>query len=128
MATRASGNRRPRRRAKPEPEPTTTSGREWAIFMILSIYLIGTFVYRAATPAHEYAMTDELWLTIGLDALAIVGLFGVRMKLAKERVLPTGEAVLFWVALAAGFGLFLIRTTSDDAWWTGHLFYDLELR
>jgi hypothetical protein len=127
LATRASGNRQPRRRAEPEP-PAATSGRDWAIFMILSIYLIGTFAYRAATPAHEYAMADELWLTIGLDAAAVVGLFGLRMKLAKERVLPTGEAVLFWVGLAAGFGLFLIRTTSDSAWWTGHLVYYLEPR
>ena len=127
MATRASGNRRPRRRAEPEP-PVATSGRDWAIFMILSIYLIGSFVYRAATPAHEYAMTDELWLTMGLDAAAAVGFVAMRLKLAKERVLPVGEAVLFWVALAAGFGLFLIRTTSDDAWWTGHLVYYLEPR
>jgi hypothetical protein len=127
LATRASGNRRPRRHTEPEPEPTT-SGRDWAIYMILSIYLIGTFVYRAVTPAHEYAMTDELRLTIGLDAAAIVGLVGSRLKLAKERVLPTSEAVLCWVGLAAGFGLFLIRTTSDEAWWTGHLVYYLEPR
>ena len=127
MATRASGNRRPRRRVEPEPA-ATTSGRDWAVFMILSIYLIGTFVYRAATPAHEYAMTDELFLTMGIDAAAAVGLVGMRLKLAKERVLPVGEAVLFWVGLTAGLGLFLIRTTSDSAWWTGHLVYYLEPR
>jgi hypothetical protein len=127
LATRASGNRQPRRRAEPKPQ-ATTSGRDWAIFMILSIYLIGTFVYRAATPAHEYAMTDELWLTMGLDTAAAVGLVAMRLKLAKERVLPMGETILFWVALAAGFGLFLIRTTSDAAWWTGHLVYYLEPR
>jgi hypothetical protein len=126
MATGARANRRPQRRAKPE-EPTT-NGRNWAIFMALSVYLIGSLLYRVLTPAHEYAEPEEVYLTMGFDALALFVLVRTRFKLAEERVLPKGEVVLFWAGVAAAIGLLAIREISDSAWWTGHLVFYLEPR
>jgi hypothetical protein len=130
MATRVRANRPPRRRAKPdaEAEEPTTNGRNWAFIMILSVYLIGTLVYRALTPAHALDEPSVVYLTMALDALALVALVRTRLKLAEERVLPRGETVLFWVGAAAGVCVLMIRTLSDSAWWTGHLVFYLEPR
>ncbi len=89
--------------------------------MIVSIYLIPTFLGRAFTPAHEYPMRPEQLMEMGLDLLCIVGLVGLKTRLSRG-------TVLFWVALLAGIGLFAIRFTSDASWWTGHLVYYLEPR
>jgi hypothetical protein len=83
---------------------------------VLACYLIGSFLWRLLTPAHEYPMRSAQVLDIGLDILMIVGLFGVRAGIPKP---------LFWVSLIAGLGLFAIRLTSDASWWTGHLIYTL---
>ena len=50
------------------------------------------------------------------DLGMLVGLIGLRGSIPKP---------LFWCALVAGVGLFAIRLTSKDAWWTGHLAYSL---
>lgn len=39
------------------------------------------------------------------------GLIGLRQAMPKP---------LFWIALAAGIGLFALRLSSDAGWWTGH--------
>jgi hypothetical protein len=87
-----------------------------AVPWILPAYLIGNFLMRTFTAAHEYPMRTEQVLEMGIDALCIVGLFGI-----KKRVQPW----LFWIALIAGVGLFAIRLNSDASWWTGHLTYSL---
>jgi len=92
------------------------NNRSWILFLLLSCYLIATFVYRTTVTAHEYPMRAEQLLSIGLDLLGVVGLIGLRAH---------GPKPLFWTALIAGILLFLIRLTSDAAWWTGHLSYSL---
>ena len=78
--------------------------------------MIGSFLYRALTPAHEYPMRPEQVMEMALDALCIIGLIGTRTYVPKW---------LFWVALIAGLGLFAIRLHSDASWWTGHIDYYL---
>jgi len=95
------------------------SSRAPALFFMLSIYLIAMFLWRVLTPAHEYPMRAEQVLTMGLDLLGLIGLFAFKSKISK------GMMVLFWLAVAAGVGLFAIRLTGDAAWWTGHLVYTL---
>lgn len=41
----------------------------------------------------------------------LAGLIGLRQATPKP---------LFWIALAAGIGLFALRLSSDAGWWTGH--------
>jgi hypothetical protein len=95
------------------------SGRNFPIAIILSCYLIGTFLWNAFVPAHEYPTRTLQMLTIGLNLLAVVGVFGLRSSMPKP---------LFWAALIAGVGLLALRLTSDHGWWTGHLFYSLPPR
>jgi hypothetical protein len=102
---------------------TANANRTGLVFLVVAAVLIGTFLYRAVVPAHEYAMRDEQLLTMGIDLLLIIGLVGIQRKAQ----LP-GTSVLFWIALVAGVGLFGIRLLGDDQWWTGHLVYYLEPR
>lgn len=96
--------------------PPAQTGKTPVIFYVLSVYLVVIFLFRALTPAHEYMLRTALYLEIGLDALCVVALIGLRSR---------GPQALFWIALVAGIGLFAIRMTSDHAWWTGHLTYSL---
>jgi hypothetical protein len=85
----------------------------------LVAYLIGSFLWRVLTPAHEYPGRFATYLEIAVDTLVMVGLIGIRAKVPKP---------LFWVALVAGVAMFLIRLNSDASWWTGHLVYTLPPR
>ena len=82
----------------------------------LVVYLIGSFLWRALTPAHEYPGRTATYLDIAVDLLVIVGLIGIRAAVPKA---------LFWIALIAGIGLFAIRLNGAASWWTGHLVYTL---
>ena len=86
---------------------------------VLVVYLIGSFLWRVLTPAHEYPGRLSTYLDVAVDALVIAGLIMIRAKVPK---------VLFWVALIAGVGMFAIRLNSDASWWTGHLVYTLSPR
>ena len=69
-------------------------------------------------------------LTIGLDLLCVIGLIfgGIQIFKDHESDWFRGK-VLFWMALIAGLGLFLIRLKGGTAsWWTGHLNYELSPR
>ena len=85
----------------------------------LVAYLIGSFLWRVLTPAQEYPGRSATYLEIAVDILVMVGLIGIRAKVPKP---------LFWIALVAGVGMFLIRLNSDASWWTGHLVYTLPPR
>jgi hypothetical protein len=98
---------------------TQDSGRNFAIAVILACYLIGTFLWNVFVPAHEFQLRTAQMLTIGLNLLGVVGLYGLRASMPKP---------LFWVALIAGIGLLGLRLISDHGWWTGHLFYSLATR
>ena len=84
---------------------------------LVACALIGLFTYRLTVPAHEGALINELILTIVFDAAMVVGLVAMRKRLA---------APIFWTALIAGVGLFVIRLTSESSWWTGHLMWTME--
>jgi hypothetical protein len=99
------------------PATPTDAGRGRVLFFVASCYLIAMFLDRALVTAHEYPMRPEQMMTIAFDVCAVAGLVGLRGR---------GPQPLFWTALVAGIGLFLIRFTSDAAWWTGHLTYALD--
>ena len=84
------------------------------IFILASIYLIAVFLYRVLIPGNEWPMRTEQVMTMGFDLLVIVGLVGMKRRVPQA-------AILFWIALAAGVGLFAIRFSSEPSWWTGHL-------
>lgn len=103
-------------------DQTTTPAapdRNRILFYVLCGLLILSFLWRLLTTAHEYPSRASQMLEMGLDALCIVGLIGLR---------KLGPAALFWVALIAGLGLFAIRLNGDASWWTGHLTYSLPPR
>jgi hypothetical protein len=87
-----------------------------AIFYLLCVMLIGTFLWRAFIPANEYPSRTAQLLEMAIDAAMIVGLVGLR---------KLGPMPLFVIALIAGIGLFAIRLHGDASWWTGHWNYSL---
>ena len=97
---------------------SAASNRNWTLFLIVAAYLTCTFLWRALTKAHESPLRTEQLLTIGLDALAIIGMVALKSHLSKGKF-------IFWIALTAGLGLFAIRLSSDEGWWSGHLFMTL---
>ena len=57
---------------------------------VLVAYLIGSFLWRLLTPAHEYPGRFSTYLDMAVDALVIVGLIGIRASVPK---------VLFWLEI-----------------------------
>ena len=94
------------------------TNRDELIFIAVSIVLIGNFLWLAFFPATEYPMRSMQVLTMALDAMMITGLTAMKSRVPKLQT-------LFWVALLAGIGLFLIRLNGDASWWTGHLMYKI---
>jgi hypothetical protein len=98
------------------------------MLFVLSGYLICSFLYRVFVPAHEYDSRTVVYMTMGLDLLAVAALIWLRTTLSRDFMTPQ-EAVmvntLFVVALLAGLGLLVIRMGGDSSWWTGHLHYEL---
>ncbi|MGO8912563.1 MAG: hypothetical protein ACLQDM_25000 [Bradyrhizobium sp.] len=102
-------------------QPTQTSGnasRNAVMPFLLPSVLIGSFLWKVLTPAHEYPLRTEQVMTMTFDFLMLIGLF------TFKRAMPQP---LFWTALVAGIGLFALRL-SHDGWWTGHLVYSLPPR
>jgi hypothetical protein len=83
---------------------------------VFAAFLIFFFGFRMLVPAHEYMSKPELIMSFVFDAGILLGLIGTRSRLPPW---------LFWLALVCGLGLFAIRFTSDHAWWTGRLMYEL---
>ncbi len=98
--------------------PADRGSRTQTMFYLAACILIGSFLWRLFTPAHEYQMRTEQMLTMLLDLLLTVGMYGL-WKSSK------GPDPVYWTAVAAGIGLFLIRLHSDASWWTGHYAYFL---
>jgi hypothetical protein len=101
-------------------DPTTTpqnpTGFNRALPWLLPALLIGNFLWRTLTAAHEYPGRTSTIMEMVIDAALLVGLFGLRTRM---------QAWLFWVALICGVGLFAIRLHSDASWYTGHWNYYL---
>jgi hypothetical protein len=90
-----------------------------ALFYLLSVMLIGTFLWRMTITAQEYPSRTALYLELVIDAAMVVGLIGIR---------KSGPQALFIAALICGIGLFAIRFHSDASWWTGHWHYVFDKR
>jgi hypothetical protein len=114
-----------------ETKPVATGNRERVMLQLLSIYIICSFLYRVLVTAHEYPMRPSQVLTIALDLVGVIALIGLKVQIFKD--MPSGQPewmtgrVLFWIALFAGVGRLLIRLNGDASWWTGHLFYEIEM-
>lgn len=93
-----------------------SENRNELTLMLVAALLIGNFLWRALMPASEYPERSVQVLTMGFDLALIAGLIGLKSRAPKLKV-------LFWIALAAGIGLFAIRLNGDASWWTGHLTY-----
>jgi uncharacterized protein YybS (DUF2232 family) len=103
---------------QPTPAPTESAFNR-SVPWLLCVLLIGNFLWRALTEAHEYPVRTSQVLEMVVDGACVIGLIGLRAKL------PTA---LFLIALIAGIGLFAIRLHSDASWWTGHWSYSLSRR
>ena len=98
-------------------QQTTDKGRGNPFIAVLLCWLlIGQFLWNLLIPVHEGPLRHVQVMTMTFDLGMLVGLIGLRGSIPKP---------LFWCALVAGVGLFAIRLTSKDAWWTGHLAYSL---
>jgi hypothetical protein len=103
-------------------QQTTSEGdhsRDQKLFWALSILLIGSFVWKVSTPAHEYDRQSVVIMEMVFDLGCVVGLLGM----IKRR----GSNPLLWIALLAGLGLFGIRLSSKAGWSTGHLKYCVQV-
>ena len=88
------------------------------VFFFISAATIGTFLWRVIVPASEMPLRMAQVSAMVFDTFMLAGL--VALGLSGRSRHP-----VFWVALFAGIGLFLIRFTSNEAWWSGHLVYRL---
>jgi uncharacterized membrane protein YfhO len=93
-----------------------SENRSELTLMLVAALLIGSFLWRALAPAHEYPMRSVQILTMVFDLGLIAALIGMKSRAPKLKA-------LFWVALVAGIGLFANRLNGDASWWTGHLVY-----
>jgi len=103
------------------------STKSRTLFYVMAAYLIASFLWRFFVPAHEYPRSWERWLDMIIDLGLIAGLVQAGWKgtlFAEPDRSYTVEA-LFWLGLAAGAGLFLIRLGGDAQWATGHRIYNL---
>lgn len=91
-----------------------SENRNELTFMLVAALLIGNFLWRLLVPASEYPVRAVQVLTMVFDLGLLAGLIGMKARAPKLKV-------LFWIALAAGIGLFAIRLNGDASWWTGHL-------
>jgi hypothetical protein len=105
--------------ANQRAQTSGNSGRHAVISILLPCLLIGHFLWNLLTPAHAFPMRTEQVTTMVLDGLLFAGLFGLKEAMPKP---------LFWLALAAGLGLFALRLSSNEGWWTGHFVYYLRPR
>ena len=92
--------------------------RQRLIGIILSAYLIISFLSRTLITAEEWESSTDRILTIGLDIVVIAGLVTQSSRIPQ---------VLFWVSLLAGIGLLAIRLTLTG-WRTGHLMFEVPTR
>lgn len=88
------------------------------LFYLISLVLIAYFLWCAFVPAHSWPSPSVAYMQMLFDAGMIVGLVGSRVNRNFDSV---GSHLLFWVALACGIGLLIIRLTSSPAWYSGHI-------
>lgn len=104
---------------QPTADPQPNKNYSPKMFYLISVLLIGNFLWRMIATANEYPPRSVQILEMVIDAAMVAGLIGIR---------KSGPPLLFVVALIAGIGLFGIRMHSDASWWTGHWHYALDRR
>jgi hypothetical protein len=80
--------------------------RQRTIALLAASLMIGLFLLRTLTAAHEYPSRTEQIMEIVFDLGMFVGLIALRAQVPKP---------LFWIALVCGLGSFAIRLTRDAA-------------
>jgi hypothetical protein len=91
----------------------------------LSIYMIGIFLWRFFTTAHEYDVRSVQMLDLALDALATVALIAIFVRSFGAQNPRFLRTILLWGALVSTAGIWLVRLSSGEGWWTGHRLYSL---
>lgn len=110
-------------------DQTATITKRWNLLLLVFVYLIFSLLWRVLVTANEYPGQTATLLSMLADACAVLGLVGLRNQL--NAAMPPDDARRSKVNIVGGFGiavgisLFLIRFTSDAAWWTGHLHYSV---
>ena len=56
----------------PQTRTSSSINKNWIVFLILSTYLIFTFMWRAFTKVHVMPLSTEKFMTIGLDFLVLL--------------------------------------------------------
>ena len=105
------------------PTSSDATGKQ-TVFWLLSIYMIGTFLWRAFVPGGEWPRPPTRFITIAIDLLSVGILIRLKAQLSAEKKpgkrISTAGNVLFWIALLAGLGVLAIRLHDDASWATGH--------
>jgi hypothetical protein len=92
------------------------------MLVAVAVCLIALILWRFFVPAHEVP-PGSVAIDIAFDAILVAVLVGARVALAQT---PPADGLrmssaLFWVGLAAGLGLFVIRFGGgEESWYTGH--------
>lgn len=111
-------------RSDPETPTSSDATRQQTVFWLLSIYIIGTFLWRAFVPGGEWPRPPTRFITIAIDLLSVGILIRLKVQLSAEKKpgkrISTAGIVLFWIALLAGLGVLAIRLQDDASWATGH--------
>lgn len=112
----------------PKTATSRDTTRQGTVFSLLSIYMIGTFLWRTFVPGGEYPRRPAWLITIAIDLLLVGILIRLKAQLSAAKKpgkrSSAGGTVLFWIALIAGLGVLAIRLHGDDSWWTGHFFQE----
>jgi hypothetical protein len=109
-----------------DPQTPTSSDvtRQQTVFWLLSIYMIGTFLWRALVPGGEWPRPPTRFITIAIDLLSVGILIRLKAQLSAEKKpgkrISTAGNVLFCIALLAGLGVLAIRLHDNASWATGH--------
>jgi hypothetical protein len=91
-------------------------------FLILSLYLVGSALWRSLTAASEYGSRGSAITDMVMDGLGVVCLFLLYLRLKRIPSYRTFFTELyFYGGLIAGIVLFAIRCSGKVGWWTGHL-------
>ena len=103
-------------------QPNTTN---WRVYQFVSIYLVLRFLWAIVIPGGEWPLPPWHYDSMGIHLLLLVAVIVLRSQVFA--LAPYDDPrrsmgnILFGLGLVAGVGLLLIRFTSDQAWWTGHL-------
>ena len=100
-------------------------GTNFIVLVIAALILLYNAVTRVLVEAHSFNGDGVIWMTIAIDVALLVAVFGLRSQLA--RALPWGDGrrnwltPLFIIGLICGVVVLVLRISSREGWYTGHL-------